>query len=202
MSDLRRKNRNAALGVFGIVLCMTALAFASVPLYNLFCRITGYGGTTQVAQAAPDTVSERIITVRLNAETASSLPWEFAPEQRRVDVHPGQKALISYKAVNLAGAPVTGTAVYNVSPPKAGKYFKKIECFCFGEQLLEAGQEVAMPVLFFIDPKIDEDPGMKDVTTITLSYTFFKIDSPELERALEDFYNQPASGAPAKKDAS
>lgn len=200
MNELHRKNRRAALGVFAIVLCMTLLAFASVPLYNLFCRVTGYGGTTQVATAAPDTISGRVITVRLNAETASSLPWEFAPEQRRIDVHPGQKTLISYKAANLSRAPVTGTAVYNVSPPKAGKYFKKIECFCFGEQLLTAGQRVSMPVLFFIDPAIDEDPGMKDVTTITLSYTFFKIDSRELERALEDFYNQPASGAPARKD--
>jgi len=202
VNELERKNRTAVIGVFGVVFAMTLLAFASVPLYNLFCRLTGFGGTTQVAQTAPDTISPRIITVQLNADTGSALPWDFAPEQRRVEVHPGQKTLIAYKAVNHARTPVTGTAVYNVSPPKAGKYFHKIECFCFGEQVLEGGQEVSMPVLFFIDPKIDEDPGMKDVTMITLSYTFFKTETPELERALEDFYNQPASGAPAKKEAS
>ncbi len=182
----------AVLAVFAVVVGMTALAFASVPLYKLFCRVTGYGGTTQTAQNLPGTVSDRIITVQFDAATGGSLPWDFTPEQRKIDVHPGQKALISYKAVNRSREPVAGTAIYNVSPSKAGRYFRKIECFCFGEQTLAAGQETSMPVLFFIDPAIDEDPGMKDVTRITLSYTFFKIDAPELDRALEDFYNRPA----------
>lgn len=202
MSSLQRKNRLMALGVFSVVAIMTGLAFAAVPLYDLFCRVTGYGGTTQISQTLPERVSDRLITVRFNADTARGLPWRFRPEQRAVEAHPGARVLVSYAAENWSDRPVTGTALYNVSPPKAGKYFHKIECFCFGEQLLNPGQQVVMPVVFFIDPAIDDDPGMKDVTTITLSYTFFKIETPELDRALEDFYNQSAPAAPAKKDQS
>lgn len=196
--NLQEKNRRLALSVFGVACIMIGLAFASVPLYNLFCRVTGYGGTTQVAQSLPDRISERSITVKFNAATAQSLPWEFRPEQRQVTVHPGERMLASYHAENKARVPVAGTAIYNVSPPKAGKYFHKIECFCFGEQILNPGQDVSMPVMFFIDPAIDEDKHMNDVTTITLSYTFFTIESPELEQALEDFYNQtPDNGSTA-----
>ena len=169
---------------------MIGLSFASVPLYDLFCRVTGYGGTTQVSLEAPNYVSEREITVNFNADTSSSLNWDFRPELRRVSVKPGQKIIASYRAENKGSIPIAGTALYNVSPPKAGKYFHKIECFCFAEQILQPGEAVSMPVLFFVDPKIDEDESMKDVTTITLSYNFFKTESPELDKALEDFYNQ------------
>ncbi len=191
MDDLRKKNRKIALAVLGTVVCMTSLAFASVPLYNLFCRVTGYGGTTQLATAAPATAETgRSISVTFNADTARDLAWDFRPEQREVSVHPGEKKLISYKARNKGNAPLAGTALYNVSPAKAGKYFKKIECFCFGEQILQPGEDVSMPVVFFIDPDITKDRSMNDVTNITLSYNFFKTESPELDKAMEDFYNQ------------
>lgn len=199
--DLRAKNRIFALAVGTAALLMTGLSFASVPLYRLFCSVTGYGGTTQTAQAAPDDMAGgRIITVTFDSAVAGDLPWEFAPDQHEVRTTPGQKTLISYHAKNLTARPVTGTALYNVTPPKAGRYFRKIECFCFGEQTLEPGQQAAMPVLFFIDPAIADDPGMKDVTTITLSYTFYKAETPALERAVESFYNRPA--APPEKDGA
>ncbi|MCB9990399.1 MAG: cytochrome c oxidase assembly protein [Rhodospirillales bacterium] len=194
INALQRKNRRVALSVLTAVLLMTGMAFASVPLYNLFCRVTGYGGTTQTAEALPDRISERIITVRFNADTAPDMPWIFKPEQREVQTHPGARTLIAYHAKSKADIPVAGTALYNVSPPKAGRYFHKIECFCFGEQILNPGEDVSMPVVFFIDPEIDNDPGMKDVTTITLSYTFFKTETEALDKALEDFYNQSSSG--------
>ena len=193
MNNLQKKNRRIALGVAFTVLAMGGLAFASVPLYNLFCRVTGYGGTTQVSQSLPDTVIDRTITVKFNADTERNMMWQFRPEQREIVTKPGQKALASYYAENYSAKPVTGTALYNVTPLKAGKYFHKIECFCFAEQVLNPGQQVSMPVMFYIDPAIADDPRMNDVTTITLSYTFFQIDSPELDKAMEDFYNQEAS---------
>ncbi len=193
MSNLHNKNRIVGLSVLAAAFCMVGLAFASVPLYKLFCSVTGYGGTTQVSSVLPDNIIERVITVKFNADTARDLLWEFQPEQRQVAVHPGQKVLVSYRAKSTAQKPVAGTALYNVSPPKAGKYFHKIECFCFGEQILQPGEEVSMPVVFFIDPEIAEDRSMNDVTTITLSYNFFKTESPELDKALEDFYNEPVA---------
>ncbi len=203
MSDLAAKNRKVLLGVGLVLLTMTGLVAASVPLYNLFCRVTGYGGTVQVAAELPDTISERIITVKFNADTARNLQWVFKPEVHEVKTNPGARTLIAYHAQNNTDAPLTGSALYNVSPPKAGRYFHKIECFCFGEQTLEPGQDISMPVVFFIDPKIDEDPGMKDVTTITLSYTFYKTESQELDKATEDFYNQATpTAATAKGDQS
>ena len=202
MNALQRKNRIVVLGVLGAVLLMTGLAFASVPLYNIFCSVTGYGGTTQTAQELPDRISNRIITVKFNADISRNLPWSFRPEQREVKTHPGAKTLIAYHAQSRSDQPVAGTALYNVSPPKAGRYFHKVECFCFGEQILNPGQDVSMPVVFFIDPEIDNDPGMDDVTTITLSYTFFKTESQALDKALEDFYNQPSSAAMGGDDQS
>ncbi|PJB69717.1 MAG: cytochrome c oxidase assembly protein [Alphaproteobacteria bacterium CG_4_9_14_3_um_filter_47_13] len=201
MKSLNTKNRIVGFAVLGIALVMVGMAFASVPLYKLFCSVTGYGGTTQVSGIAPDYITNRNITVKFNANTAPNLRWYFKPEQHEISVHPGQKAFVSYRARNLMTQPLAGTALYNVSPLKAGKYFHKIECFCFGEQILEANQDVAMPVLFFIDPAIEEDRGMNDVTTITLSYTFFKTESPELDKALEDFYNQPSSQEDNKSTA-
>ena len=175
--------------VFGIVFAMVGLSFASVPLYDLFCRVTGFGGTTQVATTLPDRILERSVRVQFNADTAPDLPWDFKPLQRSVDVHIGQQALVAYKSQNITDVPAGGTAVYNVTPQKVGKYFHKIQCFCFDEQILNPGQAVNMPVTFFIDPAMDDDPEMDNVEVITLSYSFFSAQSERLERALEAYYN-------------
>lgn len=187
---MARKNARLALVLLIAAAGMGALSFAMVPLYDLFCRVTGFGGTTQVAENLPETVLDRLITVKFSANTDTHLPWDFRPEMREVDVKLGQKGLIAFHATNKSAAPITGTAVYNVTPLKAGKYFNKVQCFCFGEQTLAAGQDVSMPVMFFVDPAMNDDPNMGDVKTITLSYTFFKAESEELDRAMEDFYNR------------
>ena len=176
-SDSRRNaSRNAKTGLaLSLLVCaMVGLAFASVPLYRLFCQVTGYGGTTQVASEAPESVSERSVTVRFNADVNPELPWRFAPVQREVTLRVGEPGLAFYRAVNLSDRAVTGTATFNVTPLKAGQYFDKTQCFCFDEQRLEAGQEVDMGVSFFVDPAILEDRNLDDVTTITLSYIFFR----------------------------
>lgn len=186
--DLARKNRKVALCVALTVFCMVGLAYASVPLYSLFCRVTGYGGTTQVADALPAHILDRKIIVQFDANTASDLLWDFSPEQRSITVKLGERGLANFMAHNRMQTPVAGTAVFNVTPLKAGKYFEKIQCFCFGEQILQPDETVHMPVLFFVNPEMDKDPSMDDVKVITLSYSFFKTDSPELEKALETFY--------------
>lgn len=191
---LAARNRRLGLIVLGVVAGMVALSFAAVPFYNLFCRVTGFGGTTQTAITAPaqgEIVTARTMTVRLNTDVSPRLPWAFAPDIRSVALHPGQEALVSFSALNKSDKPVTGTAVYNVTPVRAGKYFFKTQCFCFDRQTLNPGEEVHMPVSFFIDPDMMTDPDMADVTDITLSYTFFVSDSQELEKASEDFYNRP-----------
>lgn len=171
----RRSNNSLALSLVALVAGMGMLAYASVPLYRLFCQVTGFGGTTQVAEAAPATVSDRQVTVRFNAYLHGGLPWDFKPVEKHVAVNVGQQHLISYTAENLANTPVKGTATFNVTPLKAGQYFSKIQCFCFEEQTLQPGQKVSMPVSFFVDPAIEDDPNLDDVTTITLSYTFFQV---------------------------
>ncbi|HBN48194.1 MAG TPA: cytochrome c oxidase assembly protein, partial [Thalassospira sp.] len=150
---------------------------ASVPLYALFCQVTGYGGTTQVGTDAPRDVSEQTIKIRFNADVNSRLPWQFKPEQREMTVKLGEDNLAHYMAENMSVKPITGQAVYNVTPLKAGQYFSKIACFCFDEQTLEPGQRVDMPVSFYVDPAIAEDPNTRDVKTITLSYTFYKAEA-------------------------
>lgn len=174
-----RANGRVALLLTGLVAGMVGLSFASVPLYRLFCQVTGYGGTTRVAEAAPETVSDRVITVRFNSDIDPDLPWAFQPAQRAVDVRVGESALAFYRAQNLGAAPVTGTASFNVTPLKAGPYFSKVDCFCFTEQKLAAGEEVDMGVSFFVDPAILEDPNLDEVTAITLSYTFFRADEED-----------------------
>ncbi|MGB1077634.1 MAG: cytochrome c oxidase assembly protein [Bdellovibrionales bacterium] len=183
------KNTKTLLSVFGLVIVMVGLAFASVPLYSLFCRVTGWGGTTQTAETAPDQVLERQVTVKFNADTSRNFMWDFKPEQRDITVNIGAQALVSYRAENKSKKALTGTAVYNVSPPKVGKYFHKIECFCFQEQTLPAGKAVSMPIVFYVDPSFHEDPYMDDVKVITLSYTFYESETKALDEALEDFYN-------------
>lgn len=189
-SDVVRKNRRVASAVFLLVLAMVGLSFASVPLYSLFCRVTGYGGTTQVSRSAPDKILERTVKVRFFSDTASDLPWKFVPEIRDVNVRIGERALISYKAESLSDSVTSGTAVYNVTPAKVGRYFHKIQCFCFGLQSLEPRQKVSMPVVFFLDPAMAEDPALDEVSVVTLSYTFYRADSKGLEKAVEAFYEE------------
>jgi cytochrome c oxidase assembly protein subunit 11 len=175
-SGQRPERRNAATGLVlaGVALGMVGMAFAAVPLYSLFCQVTGYGGTSQVAVQAPGAVEGRMITVQFDASIASGMPWKFKPAQREIKVRIGEEHLAFYSAHNPLNRSVMGTATYNVTPHKAGPYFSKIDCFCFTEQVLEPGQTVEMPVSFFVDPDILKDPGLDDVRTITLSYTFFE----------------------------
>ena len=193
MTSLQQKNKKVLTLTLGVVFGMVALSFASVPLYRLLCQATGWGGTTQnVAKSSPR-VYDREIKVQFNADIDPQMPWEFKPDQRQVTVKVGANALISYSAVNRSRLPVAGTSIYNVTPLKVGKYFNKTQCFCFGQQILQPGKKAHFPVTFFIDPKIMDDRNMDDVKTITLSYTFYPLDSAALERAMEAFYNQPDS---------
>ncbi|MCD8497617.1 MAG: cytochrome c oxidase assembly protein [Alphaproteobacteria bacterium] len=187
--ELARRNARMGLRVLGIVVAMVGLSFASVPLYSLFCQVTGFSGTTQRAASLPDTVLERTVKVQFNADVDHNMPWTFKPEQREITIQLGQKGLANYHAKNPMKIPVGGTALYNVTPLKAGKYFHKIQCFCFDEQILAPGQDVSMPVLFYVDPALNDDPNMDDVDVITLSYTFYRAESEELDTALEAFYN-------------
>ncbi|MDF2766570.1 MAG: coxG [Rhodospirillales bacterium] len=190
------RNRRTGLMLFTIVLGMVALAFASVPLYRLFCEVTGFGGTPQrvEASAAPAALSDRVVTVRFNADVNSGLPWSFQPAQRALEVKIGEQALAFYRATNHADRPVTGTATFNVTPDKAGAYFAKIECFCFTEQTLQPGQSIEMPVTFYVDPAILNDRGLDDVDTITLSYTFFRA-ADDAERNGAEVSTAPQGGA-------
>lgn len=171
-------NRRTALALFAVVGGMVGLSYASVPLYQLFCQVTGYGGTTQVGTGegtvVPAEIAGKTLTVTFDANVARDLNWRFKPEQRSMTVHPGEQALAFYSARNDDKKPVTGTASFNVTPYKAGIYFTKIECFCFTEQTLQPGQQVDMPVQFYIDPELFTDPNTKDVRDIVLSYTFHR----------------------------
>jgi cytochrome c oxidase assembly protein subunit 11 len=168
-----RRNRRLGLVVGGVAAGMAGLSFAAVPLYDLFCRMTGYNGTVQRGLAAPG-ATDRSITVRFAAQTDRGLPWRFQPEQPAMTVRLGEEGLAFYTAANRAETPVTGISVYNVTPEKVGRYFHKVACFCFDEQTLAPGQRVDMPVSFWVDPRIAEDPNTRDITTITLSYTFYR----------------------------
>jgi len=181
--------RRYGKGLTVLALCamlggMFGLVAASVPLYRLFCQVTGYGGTTQRASAAPaKEVADRLITVRFDAETAPDLPWEFRPLQASVQVHPGEEKVVAYRAVNRDSQPVTGTATFNVTPLKAGIYFDKLQCFCFTKQHLDAGQSADLSVSFFVDPEIVDDANTRDVDTITLSYTMFRAKTDDSVRS-------------------
>jgi len=174
------QNRSFLFLGFSVVVLMVGLSYASVPLYRLFCQVTGYGGTTQRADAAPATPvgTVRQFDVRFNADLGGGLPWSFYPAQGPVTVKLGEETLIHYRARNNANYPIVGTAVFNVTPEKAGRYFDKVQCFCFSEQRLEPGQEMDFPVSFFIDPALAEDVNLSDIKTITLSYTFFPSHNP------------------------
>ncbi|MCG8358472.1 MAG: cytochrome c oxidase assembly protein [Kiloniellales bacterium] len=175
-----------AMSLAGLVACMIGLSFAAVPLYRMFCQITGYGGTPQIAESAPDEVLDQTITIRFDANVERDLPWTFAPDQRRMEVRIGESALTFFKAQNTTDKPVSGTAGFNVAPASAGRYFAKVECFCFQEQTLAAGESIEMPVSFFVDPKIVEDENAKNIAEITLSYTFYRNDDPSDVAAAKD----------------
>ena len=178
-----RLSRNGV--VFGsclaVVVGMVGMSYAAVPLYDIFCRATGYGGTPNRADAAPGAVSDRVITVRFDTNVDPALPWSFQPEQREVQVKVGEDRLVFFKAVNSGDAAVVGHASFNVIPDRAGRYFNKIQCFCFTEQRLEAGQSVEMPVVFFVSPEILKDHASDSIDDITLSYTFYPAANQKAE---------------------
>ncbi len=153
---------------------MFGLAYASFPLYKLFCQITGYGGTPQIAADFSEYVGDRIIKVRFNADVAPNLPWIFKPLQKEIEVKVGENKMAFFMAENKSDRPIKGMATYNVTPDKAGYYFNKVQCFCFDEQILQPYEKVEMPVSFYIDPEIEGDIDADDVKTVTLSYTFFE----------------------------
>lgn len=169
----------------GVVVLMGSLAWAAVPFYDWFCRVTGFGGTTGVAETAPEDILDRVVTVRFDASKAKGMEWEFKPVAREMQVRIGETGLAFYEAYNPTDRPIAGQASYNVAPYSAGGYFQKIACFCFEEQVLQPGERVEMPVSFFVDPEMVEDLEAKYVHTITLSYTFYEIDLPEGYAALD-----------------
>ena len=171
--SLSERKRTSVIAIAFVLTCMVSLTVSAVPLYRLFCQVTGYGGTTQVADAAPGATDD-MVTVRFSANIGRGMPWEFRPAQNQVTARLGEQITIFYEATNPTDRTVTGTATFNVTPDKAGPYFAKIDCFCFTEQSLDPGQTVAMPVTFFVDPELFTDRETKEVRTITLSYTFFE----------------------------
>lgn len=188
MTENRHSTRSrqgaGASGVVIAVACaafaagMVGAAYASVPLYELFCQVTGYGGTTQRADAAPTTVSDKEVTVRFDGNVAKGVPWTFRPNQREVRVHLGEKTQVSYHVENKSDRPITGQALFNVTPDAAGLYFNKIACFCFSNQTLQPGETVEMPIVFYVDPDMADTEELKNLQAITLSYTFFPVDEP------------------------
>ena len=172
----KTRNSRTAIALFAIVAGMGSFAYASEPLYRLFCQVTGFGGTTQIAdKTLPATgVVDRVVSVRFDANVNHKLPWRFEPVQKEIRVKVGEQTLAFYEATNISDKPLVGTATFNVTPYKAATHFSKIDCFCFTEQVLRPGQTVQMPVSFFIDPEIVKDKDADDLATITLSYTFFQ----------------------------
>ena len=169
---MNRKHLTAGIAVV-LVVAMAGLAAASAPLYRMVCAVTGLGGTPQRASAAPG-ASQGEVIVRFDAMVSPDLPWTFVPQQRRMNVHLGEQALAAFRVTNTSAETITGSATFNVTPDKAGRYVDKIQCFCFTEQSLAPGQSVDMPVVFFVDPAMATDPHTDEIHTITLSYTFFR----------------------------
>jgi cytochrome c oxidase assembly protein subunit 11 len=181
--DIDRRNLKVGLLALLGAAAMLGLGFAAVPLYDMFCRVTGFGGTTQVASESDAARAEaaatgKTISIRFDGTTAGNMPWEFAPVQTTDTVEIGVRDLATYTARNTSGIPITGTASFNVEPAQAGQYFHKIQCFCFTEQTLQPGQQVSMPVLYYVDPAILDDEVIGDIEQITLSYTFHRTKDP------------------------
>jgi cytochrome c oxidase assembly protein subunit 11 len=175
------KNTKTLTRLVAVGVTMGALAWASVPLYDWFCRVTGYGGETGVADLGSDEILDRTIKIRFDASNERGFPWEFKPVQREMEIRIGETGLAFYEAYNPTDKPVAGSASYNVTPFEAGGFFTKIDCFCFEQQVLQPGERVQMPVTFFVDPEIVDDRDAKYTNTITLGYTFYQIDLPEEE---------------------
>ena len=178
MTAVAERNAKTGLRLALVAVAMVALAFASVPLYRAFCQATGFGGTTQRAEKAPGAVAGEI-GVRFDANIDSKLPWRFEPLRETVRIHPGEKTTIYYRATNLTARTTTGRAIFNVTPEETGPYFNKIACFCFNEQTLKPGESVKMPVVFYVDPRIRDDEDTRSIDEITLSYTFYPVESGE-----------------------
>ena len=178
-------HRKTLIPIIGVGLGMAAMAWAAVPLYDLFCRVTGYGGTTQVAADASDIVLDQTVTVRFDASTARDMPWVFKPVNTTMEIRIGETGLAFYEAHNPTDRPVAGTASFNVTPLSVGSYFAKIECFCFTEQVLQPGETVMMPVTFYVDPEIVDDAQTANTHTITLSYTFFETGKDDTSAQLD-----------------
>lgn len=174
-----------------IVALMIGAAYASVPFYTWFCRTTGFGGTTQVAERAPDQILGRALAIRFDANVAPGLPWQFVPEQNEIKVRLGEVATVHYKVINQAARAITAQASYNVSPPTVGGYFNKINCFCFTQQTLKPGETREMTVVFYVDPSLVKDRDQDDLNTITLSYTFYRL--PDAERPVAQVPGKPSS---------
>lgn len=179
-----RRNRLLAFTLAGLMGGMLGLSFAAVPLYRMFCQLTGYGGMPRIDASASPGMVDRKITIRFNADVNSTMPWKFAPVQRAVTLRLGEEAVAFYEARNPSSSPITGVATYNVTPEKAARYFNKTACFCFDEQTLAPGQEMSFPLSFWVDPAIAEDPATRDIAEITLSYTFFRrLDDATIAKA-------------------
>lgn len=190
-SNLRRDATVATIcGV--VVALMIGAAYAAVPLYDWFCRTTGFAGTTQVAAQAPSYVLARTVKVRFDSNIAPGLPWSFEPEQNEITVHLGEVATVNYKVTNRAAREISAQAGYNVAPPTVGAYFTKINCFCFTQQTLKAGETREMAVVFYVDPKLAKDSDQDHLDTITLSYTFYRIPNPE--KPVAEAPGDPKSG--------
>lgn len=174
----QKSNTRILTMLVGVVVVMGALAWAAVPFYNWFCKVTGYGGTTNVSLTASDTVLDEMVRVRFDANVDDNMGWTFRPMQREMKIRIGENAMAFYEAINTTDKPITGTASYNVAPETAGYFFNKIECFCFTEQTLQPGERVEMPVSFFVDPELIDDRDAGRIRDITLSYTFHLTDPP------------------------
>lgn len=181
----KNKIKNILIYLIILVIIMTAVSYAAVPLYRIFCQVTGYGGTVQITDQLNHLIDlptkKKLITIRFNANTSSGMPWEFNPLQKEINIFVGESALAFFQSYNPTDQAIVGISTYNVTPPQAALYFNKIQCFCFDEQMLKPGESIEMPVFFFIDPSFLDDPKMKEIDTITLSYTFFPS---------EEYYNQ------------
>jgi cytochrome c oxidase assembly protein subunit 11 len=193
-SDLKRRNRNLMMWLTGLVAGMTGLAFASVPLYDLFCRVTGFGGTPMRAEEAHIGVGERDMIVTFNGDLAAGMPWHFRPAQNKMIVRTGMTYTAIYVAENPTSQVITGSSTFNVSPDIFGQYFVKVQCFCFERQVLQPGERVEMPVVFYLDPKLEQDPYLRKLEDVTLSYTFFQVENDPEAINLGAIPPQPAAG--------
>jgi len=186
-----RRDVLIAAGCGALVATMVGASFAAIPLYNVFCRVTGFAGTTQVSHAAPNHVLGRELTIRFDSNVAPGLPWKFEPEQNTIKLHIGEVATVRYKVINEAARAITAQASYNVTPTTVGAYFDKINCFCFTQQTMQPGETREMTVVFYVDPKIVKDRDQDPLNTITLSYTFYRLPDAE----------QPVAEAPGKNSS-